>query len=224
MCGTVNVLKRCLDFGVRRFVFASTGGALYGQSRRRPTPETAAPAPMSPYGASKAAAELYVRTMSESRAMPYAILRPGNVYGPGRGGRPAPGVIGSFAGAMLNGSPPVIYGDGLNERDFVHVDDVVEALRLALHMRGNGVFNIATATARTVNQVLEAVAHAANWTGEARYAPARPGELRASCLDVRRASRVLRWRPRVEFERGIAGTVGALRAPAAGPRPGGRRR
>ena len=87
VCGTVNVLRRCLEFGVRRFLFASTGGALYGDSRRRPTPETAPPAPISPYGASKAAAELYVHTMGESGAMPCTILRLGNVYGPGRGTR-----------------------------------------------------------------------------------------------------------------------------------------
>ena len=220
VCGTVNVLRRCLDFGVRRFVFASSGGALYGESRRRPTPETEQPAPISPYGASKAAAELYVHTMGESGAMPCTILRLGNVYGPGPGARPAPGVIGSFARALLDGTPPVIYGDGLNERDYVHVDDVVEAFRLALHMRGDGVFNIATGTVRTVNQVLQAVAHAGGWAGEARHAPARPGEVRASCLDVRRARWVLRWRSRVEFERGVARTVRAVRARAAASEAG----
>ena len=134
MCGTVNVLRQSLAFGVRRFVFASTGGALYGDSAPRPTPETAPPAPLSPYGASKAAAEVYVKSMSRLGGMRYTILRYGNVYGPGQGGA---GVVGAFARAMLDGARPVIHGDGLNERDYVHVDDVVQAHRLALRMRGD---------------------------------------------------------------------------------------
>ena len=97
MCGTVNVLRQSLAFGVRRFVFASTGGALYGDSAPRPTPETAPPAPLSPYGASKAAAEVYVKSMSRLGGMRYTILRYGNVYGPGQGGA---GVVGAFARAM----------------------------------------------------------------------------------------------------------------------------
>ena len=203
VCGTVNVLRQSLAFGVRRFVFASTGGALYGDSAPRPTPETAPPAPLSPYGASKAAAEVYVKSMSRLGAMPYTILRYGNVYGPGQGGA---GVVGAFARAMLDGARPMIHGDGLNERD-----DVVQANRLALRMRGDGIFNIATGTALTVRQVFESVARAAGYRGEPAYGAARRGDLRHCRLDVTLARRDLRWWPQVPFERGIQQTVYSIR-------------
>ena len=208
VCGTVNVLRQSLAFGVRRFVFASTGGALYGDSAARPTPETAPPAPLSPYGASKAAAEVYVKSMSLLGGMRYTILRYGNVYGPGQGGA---GVVGAFARAMLDGARPVIHGDGLNERDYVHVDDVVQAHRLALRMRGDGIFNIATGTALTVRQVFESVARAAGYRGEPAYGDARRGDLRHCRLDVTLARQVLRWWPQVPFERGIQQTVDSMR-------------
>ena len=210
--GTVNVLQHSLACGVRRFVFASTGGALYGESPRA-MPETAPCAPGSPYGASKAAAEAYVGAMSRSGDMRFAVLRLGNVYGAAPGGAAGPGVVAVFARAMLAGHRPVIYGDGLSERDFVHVDDVVRAHRLALGMAGDGVFNIASGTARTVREVFDAVAHAAGYAGAPRFAPARPGELRISRLDAARARRDLGWRARVPFGRGVARTVASLRAP-----------
>ena len=216
VCGTVNALRQSLAFGVRRFVFASTGGALYGDSPPRPTPETAPPAPLCPYGASKAAGEVYVRAMSRHGAMRYTILRLGNVYGPGTIAGGEPGVIAAFARAMLGGARPVIYGDGLAERDFVHVEDVVHAHALALDLRGEGVFNIATGTSRTVRQVFDAVARATGYRREPVYARARPGELHSCRLQVSLARHELRWWPRVAFEHGIAQTVRCMRAQAAG--------
>ena len=120
---------------------------------------------------------------------------------------------------MLDGARPVIYGDGLALRDYVHVSDVVEAHRLALHMRGDGVFNIASGTTRTVRQVFGAVARAAGYDGEPVYAQARPGELSGSRLDVKQARRVLRWRAQVPFARGIAQTVHSMRAQAVDKAP-----
>lgn len=210
--GTVNLLQHSLDSGVRRFIFASTGGALYGDSAPRPTPETFPPAPVSPYGASKAAAEQYVRAMSGLGGMRYTILRLGNVYGPGQAADGEPGVVSAFARAMLLQTRPVIYGDGFSQRDYVHVDDVVEAHRLALRILQDGVFNIATGTARTVRQVFDAVARAAGYRQPPAYAPARAGELRRCRLDVARAGGVLGWRARIPFERGVAGTVESMRA------------
>lgn len=216
VCGTVNLLNLCLAFGVRRFVFASTGGALYGDTAPQPTPETVPPAPLSPYGASKAAAEQYVRAMSRQGAMGCTILRLGNVYGPGRAADGESGVVSAFARAMLGGDHPVIHGDGLSERDYVHVHDVIEAFRLALGMRGDGVFNIAAGTAHTVREVFDAVARAVRYPHEPVYAPARAGELRRCRLDIARAARELGWRPRVPFERGVARTVDAMRAQVSG--------
>ena len=191
--------------GVRRFVLASTGGALYGDAAPLPTPESEPPAPASPYGASKAAAEAWAAAMTGLAGMRCTILRYGNVYGPGQAGDGS-GVVAAFARAMLGGEPPVIYGDGLQERDYVHVADVVDAHLRALG-GGEGVFNLGTGTARTVREVFEAVAAATGYGGAPVHAPARPGELRRSCLDVRRAARVLGWTARVPFADGIARTV-----------------
>ena len=210
--GTVNVLQHSLACGVGRFVFASTGGALYGETAARAVPETAPCAPVSPYGASKAAAEAYVGAMSRAGAMRHVILRLGNVYGAAPGGAAGPGVVTLFARAMLAGRRPVIYGDGLSERDFVHIDDAVEAHRAALSLSADGVFNIASGRSRTVREVFNAVAAAADYHGEPRYAPSRPGELRLSRLDAARARRELGWRARVPFEPGVARTVESLRA------------
>ena len=144
--------------------------------------------------------------------MRYAILRLGNVYGP----HPDAGVVAAFARAMLAGTPPVIYGDGRSERDYVHVDDVLEAFRRAIRLRGDGLFNIASGSAQTVRAVFGAVARAAGYTGAPAHAPARAGELRYSCLDVARARRVLRWRARIPFGQGVARTVDSIRAHTKG--------
>ena len=220
VCGTVNVLEHSLAAGVRRFVLASSGGALYGDSAPRPTPETCPARPLSPYGASKAAAEAYVLAMSPPGGMRYTILRYGNVYGPGRGMSGGPGVVSAFGRAMLLGERPVIYGDGLNERDYVHVSDVVKAHLCALHADRDGVFNIGTGTARTVLDVFAAVARAAGFGGDPVHTGARAGEQRRSCLDVSRARRVFGWKAVVPFETGVAETVASLRADAGTPAPG----
>ena len=214
VCGTVNVLNASLACGARRFVFASTGGALYGHSAPLPTPETASPEPLSPYGASKAAAEVYVKTMTRGGAMRHTILRLGNVYGPGQGLSGEPGVVTAFARAMLGGTRPLIHGDGLNERDYVYVSDVVDAHVRALRLLGDGVFNIGTGMARTVREVFDAVARAAGYRGQPSYGSARPFEPRRACLDVSRARRELGWTPRVGFRQGVASTLHSMRPQA----------
>lgn len=212
VCGTVNVLEHSRACGARRFVFASTGGALYGEAAERAASEAAPCAPASPYGASKAAAEAYVLVLCRLAGMPFTVLRLANVYGAGPHGAAGAGVVHEFARSMLRGERPVIYGDGRAERDYVHLDDVVEAYRLALGMSGDGVFNIASGTARTVRAVFDAVAGAVGYEGAPVFAAARPGELRLSRLDPARARRELGWRARVPFSSGVKRTVEAMRA------------
>ena len=146
VCGTVNVLRHSRACGVRRFIFASTGGALYGDVPGGAATEADPCAPASPYGASKAAAEAYVGAMCRLGGMPFTVLRMANVYGALPDGAAGPGVVSQFARAMLHRERPVIYGDGLAERDYLHLDDAVEAYLLALGMSGDGVFNIASGT------------------------------------------------------------------------------
>ena len=217
--GTVNVLGRCAAHGVRRFVFASSGGALYGDSAPLPTPEDWPASPVSPYGTSKASAEARVAAMGRDARMGYAILRYGNVYGPRAGSGRGAGVIPAFCGAVLAGVAPVIHGDGLQERDYVHIDDAVGAALRALAFDGDGVFNIGAGESRTVREVFRAVAAAARYRGGAAFAAAPPGEVRRSRLDVQRARRRLGWTARVAFDDGIARTLRALR----GHLPGSRR-
>ena len=219
VCGTVNVLERCRDFGVRRFVLASSGGALYGDGAPCPTPESRAPSPVCPYGVSKAAAEAYATVIARLAGMRCIALRYGNVYGPRRR---ACGVVAAFARAMLNGAAPVIHGDGLQARDYVYIDDAVEASVRALGAAAEGAFNIGTGVSHTVRQVFEAVAAAAGYEGDAVHGEALPGEVRRSCLDAGRARRVLGWRARVAFAEGIARTVEGIRATPPIARGGGR--
>ena len=214
--GTVNLLVQCIEHGVGRFVFASTGGALYGCSAPRPTPEESPPAPVSPYGASKAAAEVYVTTLCSAASLPYTILRFGNVFGPRDKNADPPGVVAKFIRALLRDETPVIHGDGLNQRDYVYIADVVEAQMLSMRSRGSGIYNIGTGAARTVREVFELVARLMRHDGEPEHRAARAGELRHSCLDPGRARRELGWRPRVSFEAGVELTLRAMRDP--GPR------
>ena len=210
--GTLNVLQQCAAYGVKRIVFSSTGGALYGEPERLPADEEHPVRPLSPYGASKAAAEAYVRTLCALSGIRHTILRYGNVYGPRQDPFGEAGVVAIFASAMLRGQRPTIFGDGSHERDYVYVDDVAQANVLALARNEDGVYNIGTGQGATVAQVFDALAGATDYGGGAEYAAERPGDVRRIYLDVRRAERELGWRATVPLGEGIRRTVDAMRA------------
>ena len=212
--GTLNVLQQCAAYGVKRFVFTSTGGALYGEPEQLPADEDHPVRPLSPYGASKAAAEAYVQTFCALSDIRYTILRYGNVYGPRQDPFGEAGVVAIFANAMLRGQRPVIFGDGLHERDYVYVDDVVQANVCALARSlgdENGVYNIGTGEGTTVVQVFDALAGATDYGGSPEHVAERPGDVRRIYLDVRRAERELGWRAVVPLGEGIRRTVDAMR-------------
>ncbi len=214
--GTLNVLQQCAAYGVGRFVFSSTGGALYGEPERLPADEEHPVSPLSPYGASKAAAEAYVQTHCALSGIRYTILRYGNVYGPRQDPFGEAGVVAIFANAMMGGRPPTIFGDGSHERDYVYVDDVVRANVLALAQAEDGVYNIGTGEGTTVAQVFDALAGATDYGGDPEHAAERPGDVHRIYLDVRRAERGLGWRAAVSLEEGIRCTVDAMREAEAG--------
>ncbi len=214
--GTLNVLQQCAAYGVGRFVFSSTGGALYGEPERLPADEEHPVSPLSPYGASKAAAEAYVQTHCALSGIRYTILRYGNVYGPRQDPFGEAGVVAIFANAMMRGQPPTIFGDGSHERDYVYVDDVVRANVLALTQSEDGVYNIGTGEGTTVAQVFDALAGATDYGGSPEHAAERPGDVHRIYLDVRRAERGLGWRASVSLEEGIRCTVDAMREAEAG--------
>jgi UDP-glucose 4-epimerase len=205
--GTLNVVDVAGRLGVP-VVFTSTGGALYGDEAPMPTSEERIPAPLSPYGASKWAAEAYVNTWSLSSGVPHAVCRLGNVYGPRQSPHGEAGVVAIFSHCLHTGRVPKLYGHGAPTRDYVYVEDVVRALLAASGRRGT--FNVATGVETDVTSVWDGLSAAALLALEPELADLRPGELQHSRLDVSRAERELGWRAEVPIEEGLRRTYAAL--------------
>ena len=207
VAGTLNVLEAAKRHRAP-VVFASTGGALYGNRAPIPTSEETIPAPISPYGASKWAGEAYVITWSEADAIPHCVCRLGNVYGPRQSPYGEAGVVAIFSHHLWRGVAPTVYGFGRPTRDYVHVDDVVRALLAA---RGRpGVFNIATGVETEVMEVFTVLREAAGSSADPDLAPLRPGELERSCLDPARARGELGWEAAISLREGLVRTYHAL--------------
>jgi UDP-glucose 4-epimerase len=210
--GSLNLLECARRAGTRRFVYVSTGGAGYGDTEVIPTPESHPTRPVSPYGTSKVAAELYLGCWEALHGLSGVVLRLANIYGPRQNPHGEAGVIAIFTDRLLRGEPCIINGDGLQTRDYVYVGDVAEAALRALERpRVTGPINIGTGVETTVVALFEAL-RAAFGHGESRHGPARPGEQRRSLLDASRARQVLGWTPRVALDEGLRRTVAAARA------------
>jgi UDP-glucose 4-epimerase len=208
--GTVNVLRAAVDAGTRRVIFASSGGAIYGDATVIPTPETTVCLPESPYGTSKLCAEAYGGTFSRQAGLEFVALRYANVYGPRQDPHGEAGVVAIFAVHLIDGSPPVINGDGAQTRDYVHVHDVVRA-NLAAVDGPAGLYNIGTGVETDVNTIYRVLAAACNTGVDAEHVPGKPGEQRRSCLDTALARSQLGWEPSVPFDKGIESTVAFFR-------------
>jgi UDP-glucose 4-epimerase len=205
--GTLNVVQAAGACGAP-VVFTSTGGALYGDEAPMPTGEDRIPAPLSPYGASKWAAEAYVNTWSLSSGIPHAVCRLGNVYGPRQSPHGEAGVVAIFSDHLHTGKTPKLFGHGTPTRDYVYVGDVVGALLSASGR--SGTYNIATGVETDVASVWKELSSAAGKQIEPQLADLRPGELTHSCLDISRAERELGWRPEVSISEGLRLTYQAL--------------
>ncbi len=203
--GTVNVLEAARRSGAQ-VVFSSTGGAIYGEVDA-PATENAERRPLSPYGIAKLAAEAYVEGWNRIHGTRHAVLRFANVYGPRQDSGLEGGVVAIFLERMARGEPTAIYGDGEQERDFVHVDDVVRALLLAAGGRDGGVFNVGTGEATSVNRLHELCRAASGADGPPRYEEARIGDVRRSVLDVSLIRRELGWSQQVSLEDGLRRTA-----------------
>jgi UDP-glucose 4-epimerase len=201
--GTLNVLAAAHAAGARRFVVSSTGGALYGEAQVVPTPENTPILPLSPYGQAKYAAEGYVQLFARLHGMDTAVLRYANVYGARQDPMGEGGVVAIFCDRANKGTGVTVYGDGRQTRDFVYVGDVVEANLLAADAPASvPPVNIGTGTETSVLALADALGGL-----EIEHAPARPGEVRRSCLDPRRAGRALGWMPRTSLEDGLTATL-----------------
>lgn len=208
--GTLNVLVAARDAGVKRVVFASSC-AVYGQTADLPIRESAALAPVSPYGISKQVGEVYGRVFQDLYGLEFVALRYFNVFGPRQDpGSPYSGVLSIFNEVLLDGKQPTVYGDGEQTRDFVYVSNVVEANLLAAESaRAPGhAFNIGTGIRSTLNQTLALLGKITGRPAAAKYAPAREGDIRDSQADISLAYDVLSYRPQVTFDEGLRKTWG----------------
>ncbi|MDO8560405.1 MAG: GDP-mannose 4,6-dehydratase [bacterium] len=210
--GTLNVLEAARQAGVRHFIFASSGGAIYGDTDVRPTPESHPAVPASPYGIGKLSGEHFLRIYRRTFGMRTVALRYANVYGSRQNALGEAGVVAIFAHRLLAGQRAEIFGDGAQSRDFVYVGDVVAANLAALQATVSGAFNIGTGREVTINEVAKLIRQAVG-QGEFSYGPAKPGEQMTSCLDNRLAVETLGWHPQMPLEEGIAKTVAWFREP-----------
>ena len=203
--GTLNVCEaaRAVRAAV---VFASTGGALYGNGAPLPTPEDFVARPLAPYGASKLAGEAYVSTWGRLHGLPNVVLRLGNVYGPRQNPHGEAGVVAIFSDRLLAAQGPVVYGHGRPTRDYVHAHDVSRAFVLAAEAGRPGTFNVGSGRETSVAEVLALLQEAAGTSLEAEERPLRPGELERSALDPGRIRADLGWKPEVTLRAGLADT------------------
>jgi UDP-glucose 4-epimerase len=210
--GSLNVIDGALHAGTRKVVFAGSGGTLYGVPESMPIREGHPQRPLSPYGVSKKVVGDYLHYYREIHGLEYTVLALANVYGPRQDPHGEAGVVAIFAGKLLEGLRPTIYGDGEQTRDFVFVDDVADAFVRATEKGGGLLMNIGTGVETSVQQLFDLMARSAAFPEPARYAPPRTGELRRSSLDPGRAAIHLGWKPYTSLDEGIALSIEFFRS------------
>jgi UDP-glucose 4-epimerase len=211
--GLLNLMQAAVDAGsVEHVLFASSGGATYGDTDVVPTPEEHPQRPVSHYGAAKAASELYLGVYRATFGIPFTALRYANVYGPRQDPHGEAGVVAIFCGRLLDGRPCTIYGDGKQTRDYVFAGDVARANLLAAEKHFDGPLNVGTGVETDVNVLYGHLARAAGVSRPPEYGPARLGEQKRSCISPAAAGRALGWRPEVALADGLARTLEWFRA------------
>jgi UDP-glucose 4-epimerase len=208
--GLVNLLEGAGEGGVRRVIFASSGGVVYGDPEVIPTPETAPKLPVSPYGVSKLSGEYYLRALGALRGFEGVAMRYANVFGPRQDPKSEAGVVSIFVSRLLAGEKLIVFGDGRQTRDYVFVKDVARANVLATTATlpasvefDAPAFNIATSIQRSVLELADSVGQVMGRKPELEFAPPRPGELFRSALDIGKAKAMLKWSPEWKFEDGL---------------------
>jgi UDP-glucose 4-epimerase len=209
--GGLNVLEQCRTFRVKKFIFASTGGAIYGEQDYFPADERHPVRPLSPYGITKLATEKYLYYYGTVFGLQYICLRYANVFGPRQNPHGEAGVVAIFASKMLAGQQPVINGDGKQTRDYVYVGDVVGANVAALGYDASATFNIGTGIETDVNVLFSTLRTLTNSRCEEKHGPAKAGEQKRSVINHSLAKRELRWAPSVSLEEGLRQTVDYFR-------------
>lgn len=205
--GVLNLLENCKRFGVKKFIFASTGGAIYGEQEYFPANENHPVRPLSPYGITKLATEKYLYYYKEVFGLQYISLRYANVYGPRQNPHGEAGVVAIFTSKMLSDQQPMINGDGKQTRDYVYVKDVVKANLAALTFQGSDIFNVGTGTETDVNHLFKILSSLTQDNCKEEHAPPKAGEQKRSVIDHTKAKTHLRWTPTYTLQKGLQETV-----------------
>jgi UDP-glucose 4-epimerase len=211
--GSLNVIQNFLKSRTSNlkhptFIFASTGGAIYGEAKKIPTPEDYPANPISPYGIAKLTVENYLKFYKENFGLKFISLRFSNVYGPRQDPKGEEGAVAIFIERLLKGERPTIFGNGSQTRDFIFVGDAVSACLKAMEYKGEKeIFNIGTGIETSINELYEILSKLLKTKIKPKYAPEKPGDLKRSCLDISLAKRELKWKPKYNLEEGLKRTV-----------------
>lgn len=209
--GMLNLLEAARKVPVKKVIFSSTGGAIYGEQDTFPATESHPTRPVSPYGVSKASGELYLGYYRAQYGLPYVALRYANVYGPRQNPHGEAGVVAIFSKKLVANEACTIFGDGAQTRDFVFGPEVARANHMAFESDYVGAVNIGTGVETDVNRLYALLAEAAGGRAEAIHAEGKPGEQKRSCIDPSLAKKVLGWEPTVALPEGLAKTVAFFR-------------
>lgn len=211
LMGSLNLLEACRRHGVRKVIYASTGGCVYGEPVELPSPESHVIQPIDPYGASKYPVELYLATYAHQFGLAYTVLRYPNAYGPRQDHKGEAGVVSIFSQHMLLGTQAIINGTGEQLRDYVYATDIARANLLALQLGDNQTYNVGSGVGISVNTIFSLLKEITGYEREPAFGPPRPGEVSASYLDSAKAERELGWRCEVALTEGLKNTVEFVR-------------
>ena len=204
--GTLQLLQNAVECGIERFIFASTGGAIYGEQDYFPAREDHPQKPTSPYGISKLSVEGYLKFYKEQYGLKSIIFRYGNVFGPRQNPNGEAGVVAIFNNRLLKGEAPIINGDGEQTRDYIFVRDVVNANLLALKLNGSDTFNVGTGQETSVNELTHLILEVAESNIDVQTSKKNIFEQRRSCLDYKKLKGSLNWSPKVSLKEGLSET------------------
>jgi len=205
--GTINLAEAAVRNDVKKFIFISSGGAIYGEQDYFPADEKHPTRPLSPYGIAKLTGEKYLYYYNKTYGLNFVNMRYANIYGPRQNPQGEAGVIAIFADKLIKNEQPIINGDGKQTRDYVYVADVVEANLKALNFQNSDYFNIGTGIETDVNELFFQLNHLTNSQVDEKHGTAKPGEQLRSVLDNKKANELLNWQPTVKLEDGLKNTV-----------------
>ncbi|MBT3464297.1 NAD-dependent epimerase/dehydratase family protein [archaeon] len=203
LMGLLNVLNNCVKYNVKKIIYVSSGGVVYGDNQNFPLKEDEPKAPISPYGITKWTGEMYLQFYSNIHKLKYTALRYSNVYGPRQDPHGEAGVVAIFSRKMINNEDIVIFGDGTQSRDFVFVKDVVNANILSINNGDNEAFNIGTSETTSVNKLFKILKSISGFKKDKENTPSRPGELQKNCISNKKAKKLLGWKPTYSLEEGL---------------------